>query len=319
MSSLVLSYSQIKTWKQCRKKWHYKYMEGLEPIQRIQKVEIGKYGHHLLEAYYKGADLEQVSQEYWDEKTKDMFQEEEEPFIEVREQSEDLVKRYINNYGRENEWEIQAVEEKFKVNIPTHKGNLSRNYLRGILDLIVQDETGELWLVDHKFTSIDLDKYEDGLVLDEQANYYLWALRELLQVDGIAGIIFNLVKTKAPTIPKVLKAGGLSKAKNIDTDYDTYVKAIKDNNLDAEDYRDILEHIKEVDKKFFKRHYVYRTKHEVDLIGKELYSICQDIRRGIIYPNAGGYYNNDPFRELLIMERKGADTEFYKEQNFIKK
>ena len=319
MGTLDLSYSQIKTWKQCRKKWYYKYVEKLEAIQRIHKVEVGKYGHHLLEQYYKGEDWIKASEEYWLEVTKDMFQEEMDEFVEVREQAEDMVKRYIDHYDQEGEWRIQAVEEKFRVNIPTFKNSPSRSFLRGILDLVVLDETGEMWLVDHKFTGIDLDKYEDGLVMDEQANYYLWALRELLDGFAISGIIFNLIKTKTPTVPKVLKNGGLSKAKNIDTTYEVYMQAIEDNGLDPNDYQDILGIIQEADKQFFKRHKVYRTNYEIDLIGKELYAICQDIRKGIIYPNTGGYYNNDPFRELLIMEQKGMDTEFYKEHNFNKK
>lgn len=313
-----LSYSQIKTWKTCRQKWYYKYVEGLEPIQRIQKVEVGKYGHHLLEAYYKGEDIQQASEEYWLEQTKDMFQEEMDEYIGVREQAENMVERYLKHYDS-NEWKVLAVEEPFRVNIPNPTGGESEDYLRGIIDLVVEDEMGEIWLVDHKFTSIDLLKYEDNLVLDEQANYYLWALRELLQMDGISGIMFNLLRTKEPSVPRVLKNGGLSKAKNIDTTYEVYLQAIKDNELDPADYQDILEHIQQTEKPFFKRHKVYRNPEEIDRIGEELYAIAQDIRTGIIYPNARGYFANDPYRELLILERKGGDVEFYKEQNFTKK
>lgn len=318
MEELILSYSQIKTWKSCRQKWYYKYVEGLEPIQRIQKIEVGKYGHHLLESYYKGEDISKASEEYWLEKTENMFQEEIDEYIEVRQQAEDMVKRYLEHYD-DNEWKILAVEEPFKVNIPNPDGTESKDYLRGVIDLVVEDEMGEIWLVDHKFTSIDLLKYEDNLVLDEQANYYLWALRQLLQVDGIAGIIFNLLRTKTPSVPKVLVKGGLSKAKNIDTTYEVYMQAIKDNGLDPADYQDILEHIKMNGKPFFKRHRVYRNSNEIDQIGLELHQIAKDIRTGIIYPNAGGYFANDPYRELLILDRKGGDVDFYKQQNFKKK
>lgn len=285
---LMLSYSQIRTWKECRQKWYYKYVEGLKPTGRIKKVEIGKYGHHLLESFYKGKNLEEASQEYWDEQTKDMLQEEYEEFEEVRELAESITERYLDYYDVENEWEIIAVEEKFKVNIPTHRGYKSQNYLRGIIDLVVRDSSGEIWLVDHKYTSIDLLKYEDNLVLDEQSNYYLWALSQLLESKGVAGIIFNLLRTKEPTVPRVLKAGGLSKAKNIDTTYDVYLQAILDNELEPEDYTDILEDIKDKDRLFFKRHKVYRTSEEIDHIGEELYNMTKDMRNGVIYPNAGG-------------------------------
>jgi len=62
---------------------------------------------------------------------------------------------------------------------------------------------------------------------------------------AVSGIIFNLVRAKLPTVPQVLKSGGLSKAKSIDTDVDTYLQAIKDNRLNPNDYVDILNHLKE--------------------------------------------------------------------------
>ena len=319
MSKNVVSYTQLKSWKRCRQKWHYRYVRGLVPKERVKKIDLGNYGHALLEAYYKGEDLQQASENYWREQTKDMFQEEMIEYQEVRDQAEQLVKRYIDHYNKVgDDLKIHAVEEHFQVTIPTAKGYKSMTDLQGVLDLVVEDGTGELWLVDHKFTSIDLDKYEENLVLDEQANYYLWALAEMLGDYGaVSGIIFNLVRAKLPTVPQVLKSGRLSKAKSIDTDVDTYLQAIKDNRLNPNDYVDILNHLKENSKPFFKRHRVYRTPEELENIKGELYEMSRDIRGCRVYRNATRDCSWDcPYRELCIMESKGIKDDFYIENNF---
>ena len=80
MSKNVVSYTQLKSWKRrCRQKWHYRYVRGLVPKERVKKIDLGNYGHALLEAHYKGEDLHQASENYWREQTKDMFQEQMNP------------------------------------------------------------------------------------------------------------------------------------------------------------------------------------------------------------------------------------------------
>lgn len=308
-----LSYSQISTWKFCRMKWYYRYVRKLEPISRVPKMDLGVYGHRLLEAHYKGEDLVKVSQQHWEEETESLFDEELEQFQETREMAEWLVARYIEHYAG-NDWEPLAVEEKFRVNIPTEKGTRSRDNLRGILDVIV-DDNGEIWLVDHKFTATDLEKYDDGLVLDEQANFYLWALRELLD-RNVAGIIFNLIRTKKPTVPKLLKNGTLSVAKNMDTTRATYLQAIIDNGLDPADYVDALQHVEETEKAFLIRHKVYRTDSELDDIGRELRMVARDIHTGEIFRNAANCVRDHQYKELCIMDRKQLDTTFYRSRAF---
>lgn len=319
MSKSIVSYSQVKTWKRCRQKWYYNYVRGLKPKERVRKIDLGNYGHALLEAYYRGEDIQEASEAYWMEQTKDMFQEQIDEYKEVREQAEALVERYIKHYQEKGEeFEVHAVEQHFKTTIPTPAGYKSKTDLQGILDLVVEDSTGEIWLVDHKFTSIDLVKYEENLVLDEQANYYLWALADMLgNHNAVSGIIFNLVRAKLPTVPKVLKSGGLSKAKNIDTDVETYLQAIKDNGLNPKDYTDILTHLKELDRPFFKRHRIHRTPEELAHIQEELYEMSRDMRGCRIYRNATKDCSWDcPYRELCIMEYKGIKDDFYIENNF---
>lgn len=125
----TLSYSQIKTWKRCRHKWFYSYDEGLKPKERVRKIDLGKYGHALLEAHYRGEDLKEASQNYWEQETKDMFQEEMVEFEGVRQEAEQLVERYLKHYG-EDHLKIHAVEEHFITPIRTNTGHKSMSSLQ---------------------------------------------------------------------------------------------------------------------------------------------------------------------------------------------
>lgn len=319
---ITLSYSQIATWKRCHKKWQYRYQDRLHPIETVYKMALGTYGHALLEAHYTGADLTAADNDQWgrlmaeqpDQLDPELYNE----LVELRQQAWRLMERYQDRY-QDDPWEPLLAEEHFDVPLREPGGRRSGRYrLQGFLDLVVRDRaTGQVWLVDHKFTGGGLDSYEDGLVLNDQANMYLWAARELMGVTP-TGVIFNLVRTKEPRVPEVLKKGGLSKAKSIDTTYSVYRQAITDNGLDPNDYADVLETLGAQQDRFFRRVPLIRTDAEIDQIGSELYSVAREIG------NSGAAYRNPTkdcawdcqFRELCIMESKGLDSTYYRQVAF---
>jgi len=92
---------------------------------------------------------------------------------------------------------------------------------------------------------------EDYRLWDAQTFLYIWGMRALGQ--KIDGIIWDHVRSKAPTVPKVLKSGELSQAKNIDTTYDTYLQAITDNGLDINGYKEYLGTLVGRENRFYRR------------------------------------------------------------------
>lgn len=324
--TLRLSHSQIKTWRRCRLKWYFRYVLGLQPKQTIDKIEMGNYGHRLLEAFYKGEDWRKASEEYWKEQTQNMFEEEIDAYEKIRHDIEIIMARYVDHYKHQlEEWDVLGVEQPFEVRIPTHTGRSSQTTLCGIFDLVIQEKrNGNIWLVDHKITSRDVDKTEEDLILDPQVNYYLWALNQLVETKGdeelpVQGVIYNMVRSKVPSKPRLLKDGkAVSKAKNIDTDVETYLATLQEYGLNPKDYVDILDYIKENGRPFFAQLKVHRTKPELDAIEKELYDISKDIRHGEIFRHEHRDCSWDckQFRELCIMDFKGLDTEDYINLNY---
>ena len=59
MSKLQVSYSQVSCFKDCRKKYKFRYIEGLVPKKTKGFLTIGKAVHKAIEAYYGGSNAEQ--------------------------------------------------------------------------------------------------------------------------------------------------------------------------------------------------------------------------------------------------------------------
>lgn len=302
-----VSYSQLKMWKRCKRKWWYRYVQGLIPKQHQTRTTLGIYGHMLLQQHYLGNDVRLASNEYYQRLIADQPMELVPFFLEIKEQAENLFKRYLRHY-KHQEWEVITAEREFITPIPNTDA-----YLKFVVDLMIQEKDGGLWLVDHKFTSRDLDSWENWLALDEQANLYLWGLNE--RGYNVKGAIFNLIRTKIPTVPRVLKSGQLSKAKNIDTDPETYLQAIIDNKLNVRDYTDILEYLNDSGKPFFRQFKTTRSKPELDLIGLELEALIDDLNANCeAYPvkNATQACGWDcPYLELCLMDSKLIDSKHY--------
>jgi hypothetical protein len=149
--------------------------------------------------------------------------------------------------------------------------------LNVIIDLVVEEAgTGLIWAWDHKSRKKFGD--EDDMILDPQLTLYFEAL-ELMDYAPLGGVVYNEVRTKPPTVPRVLKRGGLSKAKDIDTDAYTYLKAIKENGLATADYKDILLRLKRTKQEaFFKRTHLPKDPPQVRQMIAELNMTKHEIR-----------------------------------------
>jgi hypothetical protein len=132
-------------------------------------------------------------------------------------------------------------------------------WLGGRFDMLVEDWSGRIWIMDHKTSKNKLNS--DILPLDDQLTLYLWAAREILG-EPIEGCFYNVLRKKVPSVPEVLKSGkGLSKNKAIDTTYSVYVEAIKDNGFSIADYIEILDLLKNKSDGFFERVKSRRNSH----------------------------------------------------------
>lgn len=224
----VVSQSMAKQFKRCPLAAKYKYVDELSPRSVSKPLTRGKWFHTLLEEYYSPADDPNADRVGWEEAHRRMthkfsllFDEEKEELGDLPREMEQLMESYLWHYDNDQSWTVHEVEKTIEVPLPY----LSGVNLRLRLDMLVEDEYG-LWVVDHK-THKTIPKTTDRM-LDIQSPLYVWACREV--GIPVSGFIWNYVRTKAPSVPKMAYEGTprerLSKAA-CETDYPTFVKAIK--------------------------------------------------------------------------------------------
>jgi PD-(D/E)XK nuclease superfamily len=213
----ISTHSMLKTFKRCPKQTEYKFVERLKPRVVTKPLKRGQWVHQLLEAYYKGEDWEDVHDGLSKDFSK-LFDEEKEHYGNLPVECRNIMESYLWHYAYD-EWKIHEVE--FILDTPFPDGTIYRCKI----DLMIEDEFG-LWLVDHK----TLAKIPDinFRILDAQSALYLWAAAK--NDIPVQGFIWNYVRTKAPTVPKMTKKGRLS-ARKIDTDYPTMLRALEEYKL----------------------------------------------------------------------------------------
>lgn len=192
-------------------------IEGLEPRLPDEKLKLGSWFHELMAEHYRGGDWRKAHAKEL-KRFNNLFLEEREHYGDLPEKVERMMESYVWHYRHEEEdWEILHVEETFKVEFA--EGDV----FTFKPDLIIRDHsTAEkaIWVVDHK-TTRSMPSGEWRLE-DLQSTLYPWALREGMDLP-IKGFVFNYIRKKSPTIPKINKDGSISRAK-IDTDYPTLAK-----------------------------------------------------------------------------------------------
>lgn len=241
MEKTTISNSKLKTFTRCQRAYYYKYVLNLQGKRKKETLERGTLVHACLEDYYrKGFEPKAMIQPLKDYKKKlrKMFDEERALYEHIPGEVAQILRGYHRHWQDQRRFEVlnlgkdigPAVEAVIEV-------PLTSNVELGVtLDLAVEDHMG-IWVMDTK-TARTLPSDEFRLT-DTQSRLYEWALEQVLGKE-VMGIIWNYVRTKVPAVPELLKSGGLSKRKNIDTDKYTYLKTIKDHDLDPADYEDIL-------------------------------------------------------------------------------
>lgn len=227
----IVTHSMIKTMRRCSNQARYKYAMRLKPKRHKKPLKRGTWLHKLLEAHYNGEDWKEQHQELtaeWDQ----LMDEEKDYYGDLPRECARIMRAYMWHY-KQDPWKVLEVEFVLEVELPD--GTL----YRAKIDLLVENQFG-LWIVDHKS-----HKTLPGLnfrLLDAQSALYIWAaLKNKLPVQGH---IWNYLKTKPPTVPKLLKDGTRLSRAAIDTDYTTMATAVKRYKLDPADYAPTLKMLK---------------------------------------------------------------------------
>jgi hypothetical protein len=210
----VVTHSMIKAFRGCPRQTLYKQVERLKPRLLSKPLRRGTWMHHLLEEHHAGRDWRKMHRAL-SAKYNELFDEEKDLYGDLPTECLALMESYIWHY-REDPWKV--LETEFTVEAEFPDGTL----YRGKVDALIENAFG-LWIVDHK-THGQLPDHGFRL-LDAQSALYLWAARRMK--IPVEGFIWNYLKTKAPSVPTLLKDGSRLSKRLGETDYLTYTKAIQ--------------------------------------------------------------------------------------------
>lgn len=326
---LHISHSELKTFRRCKKQYHYKVIQGLEPRLSDPKLKFGIWFHDLLAAHYRGEDWEKEHAKQL-KAFNNLFLEEREHYGDLPELAERMMLAYLWRYRKiEDEWEILYNEERFDVEFDDAEGGADVFSFKP--DLVVRDHSTpqkDIWVVDHK-TTRSLPSAEWRME-DLQSTLYPWALRTGFDMP-IKGFIFNYIRRKAPSIPSINKDGSISK-RRIDTDYPTmarfllgYYEVDKVNQLPTE-WKKRLANMK-LEDKFFKRTKIIKDDALINRQIEEFSYTAQEIE---IWTEMDQEQEIDPwtrtllpsceydcdFQPLCLLELMGQDSKFMRRSKY---
>jgi hypothetical protein len=185
----------------------------------------------------------------------------------------------------------------------------------GRIDALGEDSAGDYWIIDWK-TARQLSSDEEFLELDDQIGSYVWALRKVLGLP-VRGFIYHEQKKGFPQAPKenanIRKGCRYSVSKNQDTDFQTYLAFIRENDPEAlrrRHYDEFLTWLRDDGPKFFQRFQIMKTDTQLDNIGIDIGNEALDM----IDPNLRIYRNSGRFgckfcgfRQPCLGKNRGED------------
>lgn len=318
MSSIEVSYSKLDTYGRCPKLYEFKYIRNLQPKRQNSNLFRGITAHDMLRDWYllqrqfgkiTVTPEEFVARwitEYW------TSQEDLPVFADVLfdhqkevEQMGTYVRRYLE-LGLFDDYEVLHVEEQFVI-------HMNDDVITFTPDLVVRDDTGTVWIIDHKTSARRVDR--DALDIKPQALLYYAGVR--LFYEDVGGFIFNYIRKKVPTQPRLNKTGrkAVSYLATIDTDYKTLYDFCEANGLlDDEPHKRRLAELRDEDTFFFQNTYYITpdmvdeslkdTKHRIELLKS---SMKYEQFPRTIQPMNG--CKRCDFRDLCYTELTGGNTD----------
>lgn len=316
-------FSKVQAWRSCNKKYEFSVIRNLQAKRKPSQLLRGTILHEMLEA----RDLAQKTGKTkepttggagaiflkYDTQYSKLFEAEREFYGEnFMDDIWRIYKGYTRTYpaGTAQDWKVLATEGLVQARLT------SKITFEGHYDLRV-DFNGRRWLVDrksHKVIPTAEERFNNFQLL-----LYVDAWNKEHPKDRVDGIIWDYLRTKAPTIPEVLKSGQLTRRKDLDTDVHTYRAAIRANELDEDGYDYYL---KELERRSVDRFYQRVTlpipsREMVNTVVQEFTHTAEMMRTAKHFPRNATYTcPRCQFFKLCNAELSGINAKFVEKSDY---
>ena len=319
------SYGDIATYQRCAKKYWFRVINNLQHKKRSTNLVLGDVIHQMLRDFFLDLrdgvpqpedSLERTWNKLLEEVESYMFEDELTEALDLMNTAERIVYAYIQKVDFA-EWEILHVEEEFIVTLDTGA------VVSFTPDLVVRDPSGAVWVVDHKSTSrMPTEGVPFG---DLQAMLYLVGVSALY--PETAGFIYNRLRKKEPTAPRLTKTGDkrVANLARIDTTYDVLLAFLQDEAPDLIDdptHRARLAELRDDDGRWFWTEQIYRNENAMATILNEVASTIETMgkdetfARHLVEDNGWNSCSKCPFARVCQADLLGWDTELVLNEDY---
>jgi len=223
---LIITQSMVSTFVECPRETYYGIILGLRPRLESKPLTRGTWVHALLEERAKGGDWRALHVKLTNKAERTTFAEETEG-LALECYNILLSYEYVHRAEK-----LTPVAVEFTVERPMFMGKV---LYRGRIDIVWQDENGDIWLGDHKTHATLPDwRYRE---LAFQHYSYLWAVARAPQYLALGlpqpkGFIYDYCRTSAIHTPKLTQAGKISRVlKPSGTTLPVFTEWLRENNM----------------------------------------------------------------------------------------
>jgi hypothetical protein len=176
---IVVTYSELDTFRQCPLKHQLSYVKGWREEAKIgTPLSRGSLWHNAMELHYTWLQR-QPEAELW--RIRQFIHANLLVDPQTGEQNEDqqliqwMLEGHHQCYAKDPGWELMEIEQAHRVRLGPPS---SRFYLQFKIDLLIREkQSNQLWLVDHK-SARDFSRRVE-IDIDDQFGLYTWGLRQL--------------------------------------------------------------------------------------------------------------------------------------------
>lgn len=336
--------SDIRTFRQCRRKWAWSSPTrmNLEPVIPYVPFFTGRAVHAALEFYYRDhipmtetVDKYLSSEDVNMQQIGELWPTEKVAFDEAVQLIRDILNHYAmwqeqddKVYSDQN-LEFIALETEFDIPMPAMAGFPSRALrLAGRMDGLVRHiPTNEYWIWETK-TTRSIAELVRSLANDEQCGAYIYAAQKTLKVP-VVGVLYNIIRKKAPSRPAIVSGGQLSRNKSVDTTAFAYKAELRsiypdwsDETMTQMGYGEMLNNLLDNEAKFFLRFPIYRSEYQIHLLMQGLYQTAREMIRPQtpMYPSPSWLNCNFcSFKSPCLVMNDGGDYELILREEFQKR
>jgi len=182
------TYSAASTFRDCRQKYKHRYIDLIEKDRPpAAPLWIGTVVHDCLEMWHRGEPLGEIIDYLDDLRTEDNTKN----WV----QCVAIMQAYARTYPTEDSFEILELEEVFRgplVNPETGRASTTM-VLTGKVDGLIKLESGEHAILEHKTTTLNLERYVETLWTDFQTRFYCQQYGKYKGIS-IRKAMFNIIK-----------------------------------------------------------------------------------------------------------------------------